>query len=176
MATHTDAQTSRNVLPTLYHRAVTDSLSRWEKVLTPDYLTQAVRAGRWVREIAADAGCSENTVRDQLARRQIERPRTGPPPGIAADYQRLGGINAVADLHRVSFGTARRWLLITGVQLNEAHRPTTTDIDLPTISHRYEQGESVATLAAEVGLTANTLHRRLKAHGTVMRPPGRRPT
>jgi len=148
------------------------SSNRWAATLTASFLRAEVKAGRKPKETAASVGCSENTVRDHLARHgllDIE----GAPKNLARDYVNQGSITGVAELHAVSFSRARRWLLAAGVEINDAHRPTNAGIDVGRAAARYEAGESLATIAADAGIGVNTLKRRLEAHGTVMRPRGR---
>lgn len=145
---------------------------RWARTLTKPFLRAEAKAGRTPKETAAAVGCSENTVRDQLARHGL-LDIDGAPQSLVRDYAKHGSITAVAGLHGVSFSTARRWLLAAGVEINEAHRPTHTGLDVGRAAARYEGGESLATIAAEAGVGVNTLKRRLEAHGTVMRPRGR---
>jgi len=145
---------------------------RWAARLTKSFLRAEAKAGRTPKETAAAAGCSENTVRDQLARHGL-LDIGGAPKSLVRDYAKHGSITAVADIHGVSFSTARRWLLAAGVEINEAHRPTHTGLDVGRAAARYETGESLAAIAAEAGIGVNTLKRRLEAHGTVMRPRGR---
>ena len=148
------------------------SADRWAATLTEAFLRAEAKAGRTPKETAAAVGCSENTVRDQLARHGL-LDIDGTPKNLVRDYAKHGSITAVAGLHGVSFSTARRWLLAAGVEINEAHRPTHTGLDVGRAAARYEGGESLATIAAEAGVGVNTLKRRLEAHGTVMRPRGR---
>lgn len=145
---------------------------RWAARLTKSFLRAEAKAGRTPKETAAAVGCSENTVRDQLARHGL-LDVDGAPTSLVRDYTKHGSITAVADTHGVSFSTARRWLLAAGVEINEAHRPTQTGLDVSRAAARYESGESLATIAAEAGIGVNTLKRRLEARGTVMRPRGR---
>ena len=145
---------------------------RWAAKLTKSFLRAEARAGRTPKETAAAVGCSENTVRDQLARHGL-LDIDGAPKSLVRDYAKHGSISAVANIHDVSFSTARRWLLAAGVEINEAHRPTNTGLDVLRAAARYESGESLATIAAEAGIGVNTLKRRLEANGTVMRPRGR---
>ena len=148
------------------------STDRWAATLTKPFLRAEAKAGRTPKETAAAVGCSENTVRDQLARHgllDIE----GAPKSLVRDYAKHGSITAVAGVRGVSFSTARRWLLAAGVELNDAHRPTSAGIDVERAAVRYEGGESLATIAGDAGIGVNTLKRRLEAHGTVMRPRGR---
>ena len=145
---------------------------RWAATLSKSFLRVEAQAGRTPKETAASVGCSENTVRDQLARHGL-LDIDGTPKNLVRDYAKHGSITAVAGLHGVSFSTARRWLLAAGVKINEAHRPTHTGLDVGRAAARYEGGESLATIAAEAGVGVNTLKRRLEAHGTVMRPRGR---
>lgn len=151
----------------------TPTTDRWSAVLTGRFLRAEVKAGRNAKEVAASVGCSENTVRDHLARHgllDVEAPKQ-----IARDYEKLGSITAVARHHDVSFATARRWLLGAGVELNEAHRPELAGIDIDGAAHRYVGGESLAAIAQDLGIGVNTLKRRLEAHGVTMRPRGPQP-
>lgn len=150
-----------------------EPLDRWDLVLTKRRLVAALKSGRTPREIADEAGCSENTVRDQMARCGLLATK-GAPSGIDEDYSKLGSITAVAELHGVSFATARRWLLSTGVKLHEAHRPQDRELDLEKAARRYASGETLAAIAAEADVSINTLKRRLQGHGVTMRPRGRR--
>ena len=152
----------------------TSAADRWSSVLTARFLRAEAKAGRTPKETAAKVGCSENTVRDHLARHgllDIE----GQPKHVAKDYQRLGSITAVAKHHDVSFATARRWLLGAGVALNEAHRPELAGIDIDSAARRYADGDSLAEIARDLGIGVNTLKRRLEAHGVTMRPRGPKP-
>ena len=147
---------------------------RWSNALDRQFLRAELKAGRTPKDIAAGVGCSENTVRDHLARQGLLHVE-GQPRNIVRDYERLGSITAVAQHHDVSFSTARRWLLGTGVALNEAHRPELTGLDIKGAAAKYEDGASLAEIARGLGIGVNTLKRRLEAHGVVMRPRGRKP-
>lgn len=148
------------------------SPERWATTLTKRYLSAELKAGRTPKQTAAEVGCSENTVRDHLALHGL-LDTTGMPKTVARDYERLRSITAVADLHHVSFATARRWLLGHGTPLNEAHRPQSADVDVRKASRRYEGGESLADIASDLGVGVNTLKRRLLAAGVSMRTRGR---
>ena len=102
---------------------------RWERTLTKPFLRAEAKAGRTPKDIATAVGCSENTVRDQLARHGL-LDIDGAPKSLVRDYAKHGSITAVADVHGVSFSTARRWLLAAGVELNDAHRPTNAGLDV----------------------------------------------
>ena len=145
---------------------------RWAATLTKSFLRAEAKAGRTPKETAASVGCSENTVRDQLARHGL-LDIGGAPKSLVRDYAKHGSINAIAGHHGVSFSTARRWLLAADVEINEAHRPRNTGLDVSRAAARYEGGDSLATIAADASIGVNTLKRRLEAHGTVMRPRGR---
>lgn len=144
----------------------------WSKLLTKRFLAAEIKAGRTSPQIAARAGCSENTVRDYLARHGLTQGLAA-PASAADDYERLGSITSVAELHGVSFATARRWLLGLGITLNEAHRPKFADVDIQLASLRYEKGESLAEIATDLGVGVNTLKRRLEAAGVALRGRGR---
>ena len=147
---------------------------RWAATLTKSFLRAEAKAGRTPKETAASVGCSENTVRDQLARHGL-LDIGGAPKSLVRDYTKHGSITAVAGLHGVSFSTARRWLLAAGVEINEAHRPTNTGLDVGRAAARYDGGESLATIADDAGIGVNTLKRRLEANGVAIRPRGPRP-
>ena len=146
---------------------------RWATILTKGFLSAELKAGRTPKETATQVGCSENTVRDHLARHGL-LDVSGAPKSLARDYERLGSITAVADLHGASFATARRWLLGAGVPLNEAHRPASAELDVRKAARRYEGGQSLAEIATDLGVGVNTLKRRLESHGVTMRPRGPR--
>ena len=148
------------------------SPDRWTAILTKRFLNAELKAGRNPRGIAAAVGCSENTVRDHLARHGL-LDVSGTPKGLARDYERLNSITAVAELHQVSFTTARRWLLGLGIQLNQAHRPKSADVDIRKARTRYANGDSLAEIATDFGVGVNTLKRRLESNGVVMRARGR---
>lgn len=144
---------------------------RWATTLTKRFLYSELKAGRTPRETAAAVGCSENTVRDHLVRHGLLGV-SGTPKSLADDYERLGSITAVANLHGASFATARRWLLGAGLPLNDAHRPASAELDVRKAALRYESGQSLAEIAIDLGVGVNTLKRRLEAHGVTMRPRG----
>ena len=148
---------------------------RWSETLTKQFLARELRAGHTPAQIAGTVGCSESTVRDQLVAHGLLEVAPA-PKSLARDYARRGSITAVAARHGVSFTTARRWLLAANVELQEAHRPQTAPVDIDTAARRYQQGESLAAIAADFGVGVNTLKRRLEAHGVTMRPRGRRST
>ena len=153
-------------------RAPPSSPGRWTGTLTRRFLSGELKAGRTPKETAASVGCSENTVRDHLARHGLldisRMPKT-----VARDYGRLKSITAMAELHHVSFATARRWLLGFGIPLNEAHRPKSANVDVRKATSRYERGESLADIASDLGVGVNTLKRRLEAAGVTLRARGR---
>ena len=121
---------------------------RWAAKLTKSFLRAEAKAGRTPKETAAAVGCSENTVRDQLARHGLLAV-DGAPKSLVRDYAKHRSITALANVHGVSFSTARRWLLAAGVEINDAHRPTHTGLDVEHAAVRYEGGESLATIAGK---------------------------
>jgi transposase-like protein len=147
--------------------------AKWTQVLTKRFLAAQLKAGRTPRVIAAEVGCSENTLRDHLVRHGLLTVN-GVPKSVVADYTRLQSVTAIADEHSVAFSTARRWLLAAGVTLNEAHRPESAVFDIAEAARRYERGESLASVAADVDVAVNTLKRRLEGHGVTMRRRGPR--
>jgi transposase-like protein len=147
--------------------------AKWTKVLTKRFLAARLKAGRTPREIAGEVGCSENTLRDHLVRHGLLA-MSRVPKSVVGDYTRLQSVTAVAELHDVSPTTARRWLHASGVAINAVGRPESATFDLVAASARYERGESLAHLAADVGVGVNTMKRKLEAHGVRMRPRGPR--
>ena len=75
---------------------------RWATTLTKRFLSAELTAGRTPKETASQVGCAENTVRDHLVRHGL-LDVSGAPRSLARDYERLGSITAVADLHGASF-------------------------------------------------------------------------
>jgi transposase-like protein len=146
---------------------------KWAKVLTKRLLAAQLRSGRTPREIAVEIGCSENTLRDHLVRHGLLAV-SSVPKSVVADHARLQSVTAVAALYDVSPTTARRWLYASGVAINAVGRPESATFDLVAASARYESGESLADLAASVGVGVNTMKRKLEAHGVRMRPRGPR--
>ena len=145
----------------------------WAKVLTKRFLAAQLKSGRTPREIAGEVGCSENTLRDHLVRHGLLA-MSGVPKSVVTDYEQLQSVTAVAELHDVSPTTARRWLHAAGVAINAVGRPESATFDLVAASARYESGESLADLAASVGVGVNTMKRKLEAQGVRMRPRGPR--
>jgi transposase-like protein len=143
------------------------------KVFTKRFLAAQLKSGRTPREIAGEVGCSENTLRDHLVRHGLLA-MSGVPTSVVADYTRLQSVTAVAELHKVSPTTARRWLHASGAAINAVGRPESATFDVVAASARYESGESLADLAASVGVGVNTMKRKLEAHGVRMRPRGPR--
>ena len=144
----------------------------WATILTKEVLDIELAAGHFPKQIATTFGCSENTVRGQMARYGLGK-RSVAPKGVARDYAKLGSISSLADKHGVSTAKARRWLLDAGIELNRQSRPVTTGFDIAVLASRYEKGESLTALSESSGITLNTLYRNLKAHGAAIRPRGR---
>lgn len=146
---------------------------KWAKVLTKRFLAAQLKSGRTPRGIADEVGCSENTLRDHLVRHGLLA-MSDVPKSVVADYTRLQSVMAVAEVHDVSPTTARRWLHASCVAINAVGRPESATFDLIAASARYESGESLADLAADLGVGVNTMKRKLEAHGVRMRPRGPR--
>lgn len=94
---------------------------------------------------------------------------------LVACYRRHGSIAGVAAEFGVAYETARRWLRDAGVALRPRGRPSpgagTARID--EIVERYQNGESVATIASTMDVSPNTVRNRLIDAGEQLRPrPG----
>ena len=146
----------------------------WSTSINRAFLATELARSRSVADIAREVGCSQNTLRDQLVRHGLLSTK-GIPPTFAADFELLGTIGGVAGLHKVSVSTARRWLLGLGIEMKEAHRPESVVFDVAAAAKRYEDGASLAAIAADLSVAVNTLKRRLEAHGVAMRSRGPRP-
>ena len=87
-------------------------------------------------------------------------------------YGRLRSINAVARELDVAYETARQWLQNAGVELRPKGRPSdhAAELDTKKLTARYRNGESIAALAASVGVSPNTVRNRLLAAGITPRP------
>jgi uncharacterized protein (DUF433 family) len=81
-------------------------------------------------------------------------------------------VPAVADELHVAFETARRWLLEAGVALKPKGRPSSKaeNLDVSKLAKRYQEGESIATIAAAFGVSPETVRSRLVHAGVKLRP------
>jgi transposase-like protein len=148
-------------------------------VLTEERLRSDLQTGKTVASIAAEVGCAPQTVRVYLSLYGLP---AGTPSAGDADliekYGRLGTVRAVAEELGVGFETARRRLVAAGARLHGVggFRPTPkADGEMTdSLVTRYQGGESLAQLAAEFGVGANTVRRRLLAAGVEPRPAHRR--
>ena len=81
------------------------SPDRWAETLTKRFLSAELKAGRTPRETATEVGCSENTVRDYLARRMEGRPLYPNVDFFSASVYKMLGIPA--DLYTPIFACQR---------------------------------------------------------------------
>lgn len=101
-----------------------------------------------------------------------ERPT---PRQLALTYRRVGSVPAVAEELGVAYETARRWLRQADVPLQSKGQPSVMAkrLDDKEIATRYEDGESIAALGADLGVSPSTIRTRLIAVGVELRPrPG----
>src|SRR5262245_4210925 len=86
-------------------------------------------------------------------------------------YRRLGSVPACASELGVAFETARRWLLAADVDLKPKGRPSAAAAKLKTslLIRRYEQGESIASIGATLGVSPTTVRKRLLEAGVQLR-------
>lgn len=144
-------------------------------------LRRALASGATLAEIATTAGCSRTMVQDQLARYGLVA--AGHRGGKAAPHHdelvaahRAGGIKAIVERYDVSPSLARRWLLAAGVKLDGSKRGAPRRaLDVDDLVRRYEAGHSLAEIAVDVGVSAQTVMRRIAATGAQLRPRGPTP-
>lgn len=126
-------------------------------------------------ELARGYGVGPDVVRRQLGARGVRAPLSAPrlrrvtAAEVAEAYARDGlTMDQIADQHGVS-----RWLI--AARLDEAAitpRPRGNPIPLAEATAQYQDGASLAALAARYTVSPRTLSRQLTAAGVTVRRPG----
>jgi transposase-like protein len=137
-----------------------------------DWAAKQLAAGERVTDIASRAGVSRQTVYTWISRhglhatpRAKQRPAGGELLGL---YRTHGSAAAVAQVIDVSPDTARRWIIAAGGDLAPAGRRR-APIDVASLRTRRDDGATIAELAAELGVSSETVRRRLHEDDGVRR-------
>ena len=121
-------------------------------------------AGETVTAIAAAARVSRQTAHTWIKRHGLHgHPQAKPRPSkreLAALYKRHRSAAKVAEELEVAPGTAHRWLIEAGVALPAPGPPRRT-LDLAAARRRRAAGATYAELAAEFGVSPETIRSRL---------------
>jgi hypothetical protein len=128
-----------------------------------DWVAALLASQTTITAIAEAAEVSRQTARTWIVRHGLgkEPARTRPSPArLARLYDRHRATTRVAEDLGVSSDTARRWLIDAGIDLASAGRPRVV-LDLEVLRVRQQSGETLRALAAEAGVSAQTLRRRL---------------
>jgi transposase-like protein len=145
-------------------------------VQSREWLAAQLSRGHSVDEIAATAGVATATVKAWLRRQQIEVSPTPPRRQLVARYRTLGSIAALADELGVAPETARQRLIAAGVELKRPGRREgvhVVDVDVKALQRRRTGGQSLRSIAAEVGIDWRTVKKLLGEQGTESK--GKRP-
>lgn len=130
------------------------------------------------RQIAAELGCSPQTVRNALQRARIRRRRSflrqAPTSDrLTADWRLFGSVAAVARLNSVSPMVAERWLAEIGI-----FREGAQQLPYDDLASAIERGESLTVIARASSMPVDRVRIELMRHGLQLpatsRPPRRR--
>jgi hypothetical protein len=128
-----------------------------------DWFAARLADGATVTGIAAEAGVSRQTAHTWQSRHGLDSPnaKTRPTPArLQRLYDRYGSSARVATEIGVSTDTARRWLIAAGVELAPVGRPA-AHLDVDALRSRRAAGATLNELAAEAGVSVETLRRHL---------------
>lgn len=130
-----------------------------------DWCAARLADGDTVATIGEAAGVSRQTASAWLKRHGLQanhRPRARPTPEqMATDYERTRSIRKLAVEYGISPAVMRTWLFEAGIDpLGEAGRPR-VEFDVDDVRLRRGRGESWASIAEEVGVSAETVRRQV---------------
>jgi len=130
-----------------------------------EWWASRLAAGDTVAAIGAAAGVSRQTASAWLKRHGLQanhRPHERPAVDqLAAAYERTRSIRKLAVEYGISSAVMRTWLFEAGIDpLGTPGRPATIDIDVADVRARRARGDTWATIADELGVSAETLRRR----------------
>jgi hypothetical protein len=138
-------------------------------VQSREWLTAQLSLGHSVEQIAATAGVTPATVKAWVRRHQID---VSPAPSrrqLSARYRALGSISALAEELGVAPETARQRLIGAGVDLKRPGRQEgvhVVEADVHDLKRRRAGGQSLRSIAAEVGIDWRTVKKLLGEQGT----------
>lgn len=142
--------------------------------ITDEYL-----AGTSLKLLAALHRVSRETVRDALRRtgvpirRQGDRSVVLPDAEIVAAYEAGRSLEGLARDYGVTAKTIATHVVRAGGKVRPQGGSRYDSLDWAAIAARYEAGLGTEPLAASVGCSPQTLTRRLRARGVVIRAPKR---
>ena len=155
--------------------------------LSIDEMVRRYEAGETCGDIGAVAGLSESSVARWLRQQGIKlrpgskRPGSGrldlPVPEIVARYRAGESLRMIAATTGMDPSSVRYRLRRAGVALRRTGKaPGQGRLDLPVaeIIRRYQAGQSTQAIGRALGVSADTIHRRLVEAGVARRPPGTR--
>ena len=130
-----------------------------------DWCAARLAAGDTVAAIGQAAGVSRQTASSWLKRHGLQanhQPRQRPEPAqLAADYERTRSMRTLATEYGISSAVMRTWLFEAGVgPLGTAGRPAMA-LDLDDVRERRARGQTWAAIADELGVSVETLRRRV---------------
>lgn len=146
-----------------------------------DYLRRQVASGASVRQLAADLGVTERTVRNRLWRAGIPLPSTSRHAdvdleAIFAEYRTGAPVARLANRYGVGVAWLDRRLAEHGVSRDVKMQPKERALrfsqlaDRRWLLERIAAGASVYAVARELGTDSRTIGHALRRHGLVWPP------
>jgi transposase-like protein len=131
-----------------------------------DWCAARLAAGDTVAAIGVAAGVSRQTASAWIKRHKLQanhQPRERPDEEqMAGDYERTRSIRKLAAEYGISSGVMQTWLFEAGITpLGTPGRPA-MDIDLDVVRARRDRGETWAAVAEDLGVSGETLRRRVE--------------
>jgi DNA-binding Lrp family transcriptional regulator len=155
--------------------------------LSIDEMFRRYKAGETCGDIGAAAGLSESSVARRLRQQGIKLRPGSKRPGsgqidltvaeIARRYRAGQTLTIIAATTGMDPSTVRYRLRRAEVALRRTGKaPGQGRLDLPVaeIIRRYRAGQSTQAIGRALGVSADTIHRRLVVAGVARRPPGTR--
>jgi hypothetical protein len=130
-----------------------------------EWCASRLAAGDTVAAIGQAAGVSRQTASAWLKRHRLHaNHRPHDRPGVeqlTADYRRTRSMRKLAAEYGISPAVVRTWLFEAGIDpLGTPGRPT-VDVDVDDVRARRDRGETWVSIAEQVGVSVETLRRRL---------------
>ena len=155
--------------------------------LSIDEIVRRYKAGETCGDIGAVAGLSQSAVASRLRQQGIKLRPGGKGPGsgridlpvaeIARRYRAGETLDMIAATTGLDPSTVRYRLRRAGVALRRTGKvPGQSRLDLPVaeIIRRHRARQSTQAIGRALGVSADTIHRRLVEAGVARRPPGTR--
>jgi transposase-like protein len=129
------------------------------------WCAERLAAGDTVAAIGEAAGVSRQTASAWLKRHGLQaNHQPHERPGVEqlrADYERTRSMRKLAAEYGISPAVMRTWLFEASIDpLGTPGRPT-VDVDVDDVGARRQRGETWASIADELGVSVETLRRRL---------------